>query len=108
MSMLKVDNVTHWSIPVNNLEEAEHFYRDVLGPLCRGAPLVAQHSEPGLCRRIVHMGYDSHHTTRLGLREDGPCYSTACSGLGGSNRCTPGPSWLHLKRHRDTINRSPL
>ena len=31
MSMLKVDNVTHWSIPVNNLEEAEHFYRDVLG-----------------------------------------------------------------------------
>src|SRR5919202_4445083 len=31
MSMLKVDNVTHWSIPVNNLEEAEHFYHDVLG-----------------------------------------------------------------------------
>jgi len=29
--MLKVHNVTHWSIPVNNLEEAEHFYRDVLG-----------------------------------------------------------------------------
>ena len=30
MSMLKVNNVTHWSIPVNNLEEAEHFYRNVL------------------------------------------------------------------------------
>ena len=29
--MLQVNNVTHWSIPVNNLEEAEHFYRDVLG-----------------------------------------------------------------------------
>ena len=31
MGMLKVDNVTHWSIPVNDLEEAEQFYRDVLG-----------------------------------------------------------------------------
>ncbi len=31
MGMLKVDNVTHWSIPVNDLEEAEKFYRDVLG-----------------------------------------------------------------------------
>jgi catechol 2,3-dioxygenase-like lactoylglutathione lyase family enzyme len=31
MSMLKIDDVTHWSIPVNNLEEAEHFYRDILG-----------------------------------------------------------------------------
>jgi catechol 2,3-dioxygenase-like lactoylglutathione lyase family enzyme len=31
MGMLKVDNVTHWSIPVNNLDEAEQFYQDVLG-----------------------------------------------------------------------------
>lgn len=31
MGLLKLDNVTHWSIPVNNLEEAEHFYQDVLG-----------------------------------------------------------------------------
>jgi len=31
MGLLKLDNVTHWSIPVNNLEEAEHFYGDVLG-----------------------------------------------------------------------------
>ena len=31
MGLLKVDNVTHWSIPVNDLEEAEHFYRDILG-----------------------------------------------------------------------------
>jgi catechol 2,3-dioxygenase-like lactoylglutathione lyase family enzyme len=28
---LKIDSVTHWSIPVNNLEESENFYRDVLG-----------------------------------------------------------------------------
>ena len=31
MSLLKVDGVVHWSIPVNDLEEAERFYRDVLG-----------------------------------------------------------------------------
>ncbi len=31
MGLLKIDNVTHWSIPVNDLEEAEKFYRDVLG-----------------------------------------------------------------------------
>jgi catechol 2,3-dioxygenase-like lactoylglutathione lyase family enzyme len=28
---LKLEDVTHWSIPVNDLEEAEKFYRDVLG-----------------------------------------------------------------------------
>jgi catechol 2,3-dioxygenase-like lactoylglutathione lyase family enzyme len=28
---LKVQGVTHWSIPVNNLEESENFYRDILG-----------------------------------------------------------------------------
>jgi catechol 2,3-dioxygenase-like lactoylglutathione lyase family enzyme len=31
MDMLKLDSVTHWSIPVNNLEEAEKFYKEVLG-----------------------------------------------------------------------------
>jgi catechol 2,3-dioxygenase-like lactoylglutathione lyase family enzyme len=31
MGLLKIDNVTHWSIPVNDLEEAETFYRDLLG-----------------------------------------------------------------------------
>jgi catechol 2,3-dioxygenase-like lactoylglutathione lyase family enzyme len=29
--MLKVEGVTHWSIPVNDLEESETFYRDILG-----------------------------------------------------------------------------
>ena len=29
--MLKIDGVTHWSIPVNNLEESEEFYRELLG-----------------------------------------------------------------------------
>lgn len=31
MGMLKLDGVTHWSIPVNDLEEAEKFYQEVLG-----------------------------------------------------------------------------
>ena len=31
MSILKVEGVTHWSIPVNNLEESEQFYGDLLG-----------------------------------------------------------------------------
>jgi catechol 2,3-dioxygenase-like lactoylglutathione lyase family enzyme len=29
--MLKIDGVTHWSIPVNDLDESEIFYRDLLG-----------------------------------------------------------------------------
>jgi catechol 2,3-dioxygenase-like lactoylglutathione lyase family enzyme len=61
MGMLKVDNVTHWSIPVNNLEEAEHFYRDVLGLEYKGrlgnsnmaCVAVAKHSIL-LCQRKEH------------------------------------------------------
>ena len=34
--MLKIDGVTHWSIPVNDLAEAEAFYRVVLGLEYRG------------------------------------------------------------------------
>ncbi len=31
MGILQLDRVTHWSIPVNDLDEAENFYKDVLG-----------------------------------------------------------------------------
>ncbi len=31
MAILKVEGVTHWSIPVNNLDEAEEFYGELLG-----------------------------------------------------------------------------
>jgi catechol 2,3-dioxygenase-like lactoylglutathione lyase family enzyme len=31
MALLKVEGVTHWSIPVNNLDESEKFYGDLLG-----------------------------------------------------------------------------
>lgn len=31
MGLLKIEGVTHWSIPVDNLEESEEFYGDLLG-----------------------------------------------------------------------------
>jgi extradiol dioxygenase family protein len=31
MGLLTIEDVTHWSIPVNNLEESEEFYGDFLG-----------------------------------------------------------------------------
>ena len=34
--MLKVQGITHWSIPVNDLAESERFYSDVLGMEFRG------------------------------------------------------------------------
>src|SRR5688500_12726274 len=34
--MLKIDGVTHWSIPVNDLAESERFYGEVLGLENRG------------------------------------------------------------------------
>ena len=31
MGSLKIEGITHWSIPVNDLEESEKFYGDLLG-----------------------------------------------------------------------------
>src|SRR6266566_402789 len=31
MGLLKIEGVTHWSIPVNDLTESEKFYGDLLG-----------------------------------------------------------------------------
>ena len=31
MGLLTIEDVTHWSIPVNNLEESEEFYGELLG-----------------------------------------------------------------------------
>ena len=36
MSLLKVDGVTHWSIPVNDLAESEKFYGEILGLESKG------------------------------------------------------------------------
>jgi len=36
MALIKVEGVTHWSIPVNDLEESEKFYSEILGLENRG------------------------------------------------------------------------
>jgi len=36
MGMLKIDGVTHWSIPVNDLAESEKFYGEILGLESKG------------------------------------------------------------------------
>ena len=36
MGLLKIEGVTHWSIGVNNLEESEQFYGDLLGLTAKG------------------------------------------------------------------------
>jgi extradiol dioxygenase family protein len=36
MGMLKLEGVTHWSIPVNDLDTAEKFYGEVLGLESKG------------------------------------------------------------------------
>ena len=36
MAVLKIEGVTHWSIPVNDLNEAEEFYGELLGLEPRG------------------------------------------------------------------------
>lgn len=36
MGLLKIEGVTHWSIPVNNLTESEEFYGDLLGLTPKG------------------------------------------------------------------------
>ena len=37
MGLLKIEGVTHWSIGVNNLEESEQFYGDLLGLTAKAA-----------------------------------------------------------------------
>ena len=36
MGLLNIEGVTHWSIPVNNLDEAEAFYSEFLGLEAKG------------------------------------------------------------------------
>src|SRR5206468_13071314 len=36
MGLLKIEGVTHWSIPVNDLAESEKFYGDLLGLTPKG------------------------------------------------------------------------
>ena len=36
MGVLNIEGITHWSIPVNNLDESEKFYGELLGMNARG------------------------------------------------------------------------
>ena len=36
MGVIKIEGVTHWSIPVNDLAESEKFYGDLLGLTAKG------------------------------------------------------------------------
>ena len=36
MAILKIEGVTHWSIPVNDLNESEEFYGELLGLAAKG------------------------------------------------------------------------
>ena len=36
MAVLKIEGVTHWSIPVNDLNESEEFYGELLGLAAKG------------------------------------------------------------------------
>ena len=80
----------------------------VLLALWGTTPSIPVHSERGLGRHVIHTGHDAHHSNRLWLRQEGSRYPTACAGLGWRKRYTPLPASLYLKRHRDTIHRTPL
>jgi hypothetical protein len=71
-------------------------------------PSILLHREPGLCRYIIHPGQDVHHAGRLGIRHHGPRSPITGRGMGWRQRYALRPAWLDFKRHRDTINRTPL
>ncbi len=72
MGLLKIEGVTHWSIPVNNLGESEKFYGDLLGLTPRGRMrnsgmscfnagdhniLLCQGAEPGKKNELAHHSF---------------------------------------------------
>ena len=78
MGLLTIEDVTHWSIPVNDLEESERFYGDLLGlePLGRlgdsrlSCFKVAEHRIL-LCERLRPVAADhsdepAHHAFTVG------------------------------------------
>ena len=72
MGLLKIEGVTHWSIPVNNIEESEKFYGDLLGlkPLGRLGNAVMSCFNVGdhnilLCERERPVGKPSEIEQRV-------------------------------------------
>lgn len=75
MGLLKIEGVTHWSIPVNNLEESEKFYGDLLGltPMGRlgdsmiscfnvGDPNILLCEREQAAEHVSQNDYPAHHS----------------------------------------------
>jgi catechol 2,3-dioxygenase-like lactoylglutathione lyase family enzyme len=88
--MIKIEGVTHWSIPVNDLEKSEAFYRDLLGLEYKGrltggrmACLAVDGNNILLCQRNKPVtGRDVedaplHHSFTV----DPACFEDACRTL---------------------------
>ena len=85
--MVQITGVTHWSIPVNDLEEAERFYQDVLSLEYRGRLaggrmacftvdgnniLLCQRSQPAPGRAAIDAPL--HHSFTV----DPACFEDSC------------------------------
>ena len=101
MSLLHVEGVTHWSIPVNNLEESEDFYGDLLGltPVGRlGTARIACFTVGEhhilLCERAATMDHTFVEDPKV---HHGPCRKTGFEDAGltyrGINSMAPRIVW---------------
>ena len=87
MGILKIEGVTHWSIGVNNLEESEAFYGDLLGltPMGRLGNSVMSCFNVGdhnilLCEREqpVEAGTESDHRVHHSFTVSPETFVQAC------------------------------
>ncbi|MCH8281970.1 MAG: VOC family protein [Chloroflexi bacterium] len=87
MGILKIEGVTHWSIGVNNLEESEAFYGDLLGltPMGRLGNSVMSCFNVGdhnilLCEREqpVEIGADGDHRVHHSFTVSPETFVQAC------------------------------
>ena len=87
MGLLKIEGVTHWSIPVDNLDESEEFYGDLLGlkPLGRLGNSVMSCFNVGdhnilLCQRKYpsEKGSDGEHGAHHSFTVSPETFEQAC------------------------------
>ena len=89
MGILKMEGVTHWSIPVNNLEQSEKFYGDLLGLKPLEFPSSSLPTAPRVTLRegsfisSIQAGTDSSCAIRLG--------SPACPSPHSKKSCVREP-----------------
>src|ERR1041385_415761 len=108
MGMLKVEGVTPWSIPVNELEAAEKFYGDVLGLESKGrlggskmscfavgghSILLCQRKEP--ISRTPEQDNRLHHSFDINPAR----FADACKLFGGIGVQIAGPIVYRARGH---------